>query len=60
MAYKAKRRKEPERGRPSIFFIIALLLGLILLVWAFIALAGKPPKPTTFGLLSPESASIRC
>ena len=53
MSFKAKRKKTPEHGRPSLFFIIALVIGLALLVWAFVTMAGKTPPPTTFGAASP-------
>ncbi|MGA7616190.1 MAG: hypothetical protein WBX15_13530 [Thermoanaerobaculia bacterium] len=38
------RAAREERGGPSLFFIIALILGLVLLAWAF--LANRPaPAP---------------
>lgn len=37
---KIKRRSPAASGRPSVFFIIALILGLVLLVFMFKELAG--------------------
>lgn len=40
-----RRPKPKESGRPSIFFIIALAIGIALLVWAFSQMISKPvPK----------------
>ena len=53
MGNRTKRRPgrtKPESGAPSIFFIIAMVVGVILLIWMFSRSAVKPiqpPKTTT-------------
>ena len=37
-----RRRKPKQRGGPSIFFIIALAIGVALLIWAFTQVVSKP------------------
>jgi len=39
-----RRPKRKESGRPSIFFILALALGIVLLVWAFSQVVRRPPN----------------
>lgn len=45
--YKAVRRKRSDtQRRPSVFFIIALSIGLAILAWAAIYAIRHPEKPT--------------
>ena len=37
-----RRPKKKDSGRPSIFFILALTIGIVLLVWAFSQVVRKP------------------
>jgi hypothetical protein len=37
-----RRPKPKERSGPSLFFIIALLIGIALLIWVFARTIGKP------------------
>jgi bacteriorhodopsin len=41
---RAIRREKPA-GRPSIFFIVALAIGIALVLWFFIQMIRHPPKP---------------
>ena len=46
--WKRPRPKVDERGRPSLFFIVAMTLGVLLLVWLFaqgVTRQMKPPVP---------------
>lgn len=45
----SRRRRRSEPGRPSLFFIITLTLGVLLLAWAFIVVISRPPKPQKLG-----------
>jgi hypothetical protein len=40
-----RRRRKAEPGRPSLFFIIALILGVLLLFWIFAQLITTPMTP---------------
>jgi hypothetical protein len=44
--YKAKRRGSSQQARrPSLFFLIALSIGIALLAWAFVWAIRHPAKP---------------
>ncbi len=42
-----KRSKAPVNDHPSIWFFIALGLGVVLLIWVFAHVAMKPVTPPT-------------
>jgi hypothetical protein len=42
---RRKRKNMPAAGRPSLFFLIALALGLILLAWVAYEAVSHPVKP---------------
>ena len=37
-----RRPKPKERGGPSVFFIVALIIGVALLIWVFTQVIGRP------------------
>ena len=37
--------KRPSDGRPSIWFFVALGLGIVMLIWIFAEVAMKPVTP---------------
>lgn len=39
------RPRQDNKGRPSTFFLVAIVIGLVLLAWGFIASVRKPAKP---------------
>ena len=42
-----KRSKAPVNDHPSIWFFVALGLGVVLLIWVFAHVAMKPVTPPT-------------
>jgi hypothetical protein len=55
-----RRREEPKR--PSAFFLIALALGVILIIWLFTLAIRQPVKPkpattTTLHITSTQTAT---
>lgn len=58
MGNRTKRRPgrpKPESGRPSIFFIVALVIGVVILILIFSRAAMNPAKPPT----TPTASSTR-
>ena len=50
MGNRTKRppgRPKPEASRPSVFFIVALLIGLVLLIWMAWMSTRSPAQPKT-------------
>lgn len=50
MGNRTKRppgRPKPRANRPSVFFIVALVIGLALLVWMFSKSTASPVRPKT-------------
>jgi hypothetical protein len=63
MGNRTKRppgRPKQQQGRPSLFFIIALAIGIAVLMWMFAGAVRKPatPKapPTTTSMLIERSS----
>ncbi len=57
---RRKRKDMPAAGRPSLFFIIALALGLILLAWvAFEAITHPQTPPKKTGTASAIASGLR-
>jgi hypothetical protein len=47
--WKRPKPKGEQRGRPSLFFIIAMALGVLLLIWLFGQAVTRPMKPAKRG-----------
>lgn len=43
--YSQRKVHTAKAGRPSLFFIIAIIVALILLTWMFVTLVGRPAEP---------------
>jgi hypothetical protein len=46
-----RRRRQAESGRPSLFFIVALTIGILFLIWGFARLISRPVTPPKRGSL---------
>jgi hypothetical protein len=61
MGNRTKRppgRPKPQASRPSVFFIVALAIGLALLVWMFSQSAGSPAQPKTTSQLEMSKGAL--
>lgn len=55
---RAPGRPKPQSSRPSMFFIIALVLGLAFLVWMLSQTGGSVAPPTTTSQLELSKGTV--